>query len=351
MTPATTQFGSSAAILEIGASSPIGYGTRPIQLAIAAGLRNFQDATPTGDDGQPVRASRLPELGDAVPRAERIATLTRWAAADLLKQITVYLPTRIPVFVGLATDAPVSDLEAVRQGLADGSDGLLDSKAVALHVIRAGRIAFLSALPTAIRSFDQGAGELALVVATDTRCTPEIIDGLIRERRILTTQSDGTIPSEGAVVALIASARSATASQHARVYVSTPSFADDSFEILRRSPQVTQGLGRAFRTLREDPVCGALRPFTVIAFESGELFFTRAFTTGYLRNTEIMPEPLQHELIASAVGDTGAAAAGFALVRADWALDRRHVEGEHRVLIYGHADDGKCAAAIAIRRK
>jgi hypothetical protein len=127
-------------------------------------------------------------------------------------------------------------------------------------------------------------------------------------------------------------------------------FAQDDFEVLRQSPVATHGLGHAFRALRAQPIAGRARPATVIAFETGETFFTRAFATGYLRNVQLMPEPLQHELIAANLGDTGAAAAGMALVRADWTMRRLCTQVATRVLIYGHADSGACAATVAIGR-
>jgi hypothetical protein len=108
-------------------------------------------------------------------------------------------------------------------------------------------------------------------------------------------------------------------------------------------------LGHAFRSLREHPVVGAARPRAVIAFESGELCFSRAFVTAYLRNAELMPEPLQHDLIATNLGDVGAAAAGMALVRAAWLMNQQDSGADARVLIYGHADTGRCAATMAIR--
>jgi hypothetical protein len=88
----------------------------------------------------------------------------------------------------------------------------------------------------------------------------------------------------------------------------------------------------------------------VISFDTGELFFTRTFASGYLCNAALMPEPLQHELVVSHVGDTGAAAAGMALVRAESMMNHTDGEPVPRVLIYGHADDGRCAAAMVMRR-
>jgi hypothetical protein len=338
--------GSAAAIIGMGACSPIGHGVRPIQAAMAGGLRNFQEGAFTGDHGEPVRTSRLTDIDEMRPRAERLSFLTRGAVADLLRHSALSPPARIPIFIAAAAGARESELEAIRLAVVEGSNGLLKGDIAHSRTFRDGRIAFLSAMAGAIRSFDDDAAELALVVAADTRCTWDVIEALLRDRRLLTSRDDGTIPGEAAVVALVASTRSAAATEHTRFRFSEPAFASDEFEAIRTAPQATNGLSRAFQSVREQTAHWGGRPQAVMAFESGELFFTRAFATGYLRNVELMPEPLYHELVASNVGDTGAAAAGLALVRSEWLMHRASVPAQRGVLIYGHADDGRCAAAL-----
>jgi hypothetical protein len=338
----------AAAVLAIGASSPIGYGLAPIQAAMAGGLRNFQDGAVTAHNGEPARCSRLSDLDEFAPRADRLAVLVRAAAADLVEQLAFRLPGNMPVYAGVAADTPTADLRTIGRSLNDGSGGVIAVEPAKLVASPDGRIAFLSALAHAVRGFQEGGADVALVVGADTRCTWDALVGVIRARRLLTEQDDGTIPGEAAVVALVASIRSPHAAEHARFVLLDPTFAADDFEALRRSPQAAGGLGEAFRILREQPVAAARRPASIVAFGTGELFFTRAFTTGYLRNAELMPEPLRHELIATNVGDTGAAAAGLALVRADWLMRRDEAADDRRILIYGHADDGRCAAALAI---
>ena len=347
MAAASPPVASASAVLGIGVTTPIGYGVRPTQAAMASGLRNFQDSCFVVGDGTPARTSRLEDVDEAVERAERITLLTRLAIADLLANTSVVIPGSVRTYVGVAHDAPESDLRAISAGLAQGSRGLVKADAATLRTSGGGRIAFLSALGRAIRAFEQEDDELALIVSADTRCTSDAVDSLMRERRLLTSKDDGSIPGEAAIVALVAAPRSESA-RHARFFVGEPAFGDDPFDTLRQSPQATQGLSRAFRSLRERQRAGAVRPAAIVAFETGELFFTRAFTTAYLRNVELMPEPLRHELIAAFVGDTGAAAAGMALVRADW-LMRREDADPQSILIYGHADDGRCAAALAVR--
>jgi hypothetical protein len=341
---------SAAAVLAIGATSPIGYGMRPTQAAMAAGLRNFQDAAHLDIDREPARVSRLPDMNDFAPRAQRIATLTRMAVADLLADaVAAGIPAGIPIFVGVADDDSESDLRVVGDALRDGSEGLIDPESATVFIgYRDGRIAFLSALSKAIDYFNEHSCEHALIVAADTGCTQEAVESRIRERRLLTSRDDGTIPGEAAVVALVASCQSSLAKQHAKFLVCNPAFGVDPFETIRQSPHATHGLGQAFRAIREHPVAGAVRAAAVVGFETGEVFFTRAFQNGYLRNAQLMPEPLQHESIAMNVGDTGCAAAGLALIRADSMLRGNIGEYGSRVLIYGHADSGRCAAAMTI---
>jgi len=340
---------NSAAILGMGASCPVGYGVRPIQAAMASGLRNFQDSVTLTPDGKPARISRMPDLSESVSRAERIAVLTRCAVADFCDNVMVELPHSLPVFVGVGHDSAEPDLAGIRRALGDGSEGLLNAESATTFAGHpGGRIAFLSAMALAIRSFDEGEGELALIVAADTRCTWEAMDALYRERRLLNSEDDGLIPGEAAVVALAARPTSRLAMQHARFLLCSPAFAEDEFQLLRRSPQASRGLGRAFNSLRGHPTAGTTRPDAVISFDTGELFFTRAFATGYLRSAKLMPEPLRHELIAANLGDTGAASAGMALLRADWMMHRKDRASCSRVLVYGHADNGWCSAAMTI---
>jgi 3-oxoacyl-[acyl-carrier-protein] synthase-1 len=270
--------------------------------------------------------------------------------ADLCAGLQVEVPPGVAVFVGCAQDAPESELNTVAAAVSSGSGGMLNPAAAGMFAgYRAGRIAFLSALAKAMRWFDGGSGELALVIAADSRCLPEMVRNMARERRLLNDRDDGTIPGEAAVAMLIATPNSVF-SRHAKLMVARPAFAADDFATLRQSPLATDGLGRAFGALAERPLSGSIRPQSVVAFETGEVFFTRAFQTAYLRNAQLMPEPLQHELIAANLGDTGAAAAGMALVRAAWLMRQEPGNRTPRVLIYGHADDGRCAAAMAIGR-
>jgi hypothetical protein len=338
----------TVAVLGLGACSAIGFGVRPIQAAMAAGLRNFTDAGLIAGK-EPARYSVLPGLADTADRAERITALTRAALADLLSdEQTAGVAGNVSVFIGLAHEAPDSDLDAIGRVLTQQAPGLIDpNQARSLRAYRAGRVAFLTALAKAVQAFDRGDCELGLLIGVDTRCTWSLMEGLIRERRLLTEQDDGSIPAEGAVVALVAPANSRWAAR-ARMLIAGPAFGEDEFEALRQAPQASAGLGNAFQALRQHPLAIESRPQAIVAFETGELFFTRAFATGYLRSPQLMPEPLRHELIASNVGDTGAAAAGMALLRADGMMRRPGAARGQRILIYGHADDGRCAAAMAI---
>jgi 3-oxoacyl-[acyl-carrier-protein] synthase I len=342
----------AVAVIGMGASCPIGHGVRPIQAAMAGGLRNFQEAARPGFDGEPIRISRLPDVDESVAREERIETLARRAVANLFESTSALaIPRDIPIFAGMAHESSESDLAAITRALSEESHGLLDSDCVANPVgYRGGRIAFLSALAMAIRWFESGASEVALVIAADSRCTWGAVDALFRQRRLLSSEDDGTIPGEAAVIALVAAPQSRLAIQQAQFLICDPAFGQDEFATIRCSPQATDGLSCAFRALREHPMIGAVRPTAVVAFETGELCFTRTFSTGYLRNAELMPEPLQHELIATNLGDTGAAAGGMALIRADGMMRQHDGDTSPRILIYGHSDSGRCAAAVAIGR-
>ncbi len=57
---------AAVAIIGMGAISPIGYGARPVQAAMAGRLRNFRSTSVPGWAEDPVRISRLPDVDDSL---------------------------------------------------------------------------------------------------------------------------------------------------------------------------------------------------------------------------------------------------------------------------------------------
>jgi 3-oxoacyl-[acyl-carrier-protein] synthase I len=102
-------------------------------------------------------------------------------------------------------------------------------------------------------------------------------------------------------------------------------------------------LATVFRTLRE---AGAQRVERVIAAHSGEGYFGHSFAHAYLREVEVMPEPLEVELIADCVGDVGAAAGALGLAFARYRMATQPRAPRERALVYSESDAGLLGAAI-----
>jgi 3-oxoacyl-[acyl-carrier-protein] synthase-1 len=102
-------------------------------------------------------------------------------------------------------------------------------------------------------------------------------------------------------------------------------------------------LATIFRAFRER---GSPRVERVIAAHSGEGYFGQSFSHAYLREVEVMPEPLEVELIADCVGDIGAAAGPLGLAFAMYRMATEPRSARERALVYSESDTGEIGAAI-----
>jgi hypothetical protein len=102
-------------------------------------------------------------------------------------------------------------------------------------------------------------------------------------------------------------------------------------------------LATVFRAFRER---GSQRVQRVIAAHSGEGYFGHSFAHAYLREVEVMPEPLDVELISDCVGDVGAAAGILGLAFAMYRMATQPRGARERALVYSESDTGEIGAAI-----
>ena len=335
---------SPMALYALGATCALGYTFRAAQPAMAAGMAAFAEVDMEGNDGERVVCSTLEGLGSVADRSGRIRGLVHYALSDLVASLDGHPLDGLPVILGIDGERRQADLDAFRDGM-DATEGAsLDLRSPVSGVVAQGRLSFLVALSRAHEALTAGRAPAVVVGAADTRCDPDTLAELRRGRRLLNSRDDGTIPGEAAVFALLARVepRSATSP---RLLVHPPSFRRDDPAVLYEAPARASGLAEAFAAQRTAAE-GRRRPMAVVSFETGEGHYTRAFMTAYLRNVELMPEPLEHVTIASTVGDCGAAAGGMALVHADWLLRWPEPRPGDSVLTYGHADDGGAGAVV-----
>lgn len=358
MSPNANRPPDIASAVAWGACGALGFGCRPIQAAMAAGLRLFEESQVRGYRGDTARVSRLPNLEPALSRAERLAFLVHHAFVDLLSTGRG-IPAETLLFIAAPADLNRSELARIRGALVEvwpASRGLGDAQ---VDVSAQGRTAFPAALDRAIPALAAKRCRAALVVGVDSLCSTETVEALMKERRVLCDTRDGTIPGEAAVALLLkAPARPEAATDSGAPLLTGPCFGKDEPGRLFRAPQQAEGLGRALGQLEQHPLLRE-RPQVVVSFDSGELPFTRAFANAYLRHAGMMPEPLRFELVAASLGDTGAAAGGMALLRAlrllqrDAGVSHRKKSGGEALpramrcaLVLGHADSGASAASL-----
>jgi 3-oxoacyl-[acyl-carrier-protein] synthase-1 len=105
---------------------------------------------------------------------------------------------------------------------------------------------------------------------------------------------------------------------------------------------LAEGLTGLFARLREAHL--GWRADVVYSCQPSENFWGREFTMAYLRNPELIPEPLRVEQLCDELGDCGAAMPALQLAFAGHRFSRG--EALARALIYGESDDGALGACL-----
>jgi hypothetical protein len=111
------------------------------------------------------------------------------------------------------------------------------------------------------------------------------------------------------------------------------------------APASAAGLTEVFASLRArwDGRVGE-----VVAAQSTERFWATELSTAYLRNIELMPEPMRVRHLANVLGDCGAAAftLGVSWALSDFDDDRHGREGARSALVVSSSDAGLVGAAL-----
>jgi 3-oxoacyl-[acyl-carrier-protein] synthase-1 len=210
-----------------------------------------------------------------------------------------------------------------------------------------GRASGFAALAAARQLVSLGTYRAVLVGGVDSLCSPEGIEQLIRADRILGPYCEGTIPGEAAVLALVTRSDDPAVNPVLAVQLEHVALRREQQPFTRNEQISSEALTAVFRTFRE---AGATRVNRIIAAHSGEGYFGRSFAHAYLRETEVMPEPLDLEQIADCTGDVGAAASLMGLALGTYLMARDARRGGGRALIYTESDGGETGAAIIAGR-
>lgn len=336
----------SEVVVAMGLCTPLGATAERTMATMRAGISRFVETEVIGADGEPVRASRLVTLPPKLPRTARMIGLARAALAGVRDALESSRAARVGLYLGLpepGLGAPF-DAGVIAEVLREDTGQRLDLVASR----ETGRASFFDAIAAARADLRGGrAGSYALVGAVDSFCDPDSLQrisdaGLPLSRRNL----DGRIVGEAAGFVLLArpGAAESMGPKPLATVLATASGVERA-PFASREPSLSEGLTDVFRQLRKDPIAGRERAGVVMACQPAESFWGTEFMRAYLRNADLMPEPLTVVRACDSVGDAGAGAAPVMLAAAISRLSRPSRRAA-RALVYGCSDGGKLGAMV-----
>ncbi len=327
---------ASVSIVGFAGCSSLGYSLGPTLAAMGAGLSNFTDTGLKSPFDTPVMAASLVDRD--FPRFERLRALVSFGLADLEALLGAVGVPHAPLMIGLPPDLDDDEQTTLRAELANSP--IIQPETAWFPY---GRASAFAALARALDLIEGGAHRLVLVGGIDSLCSYEMVHRLVQFGRVLGPHTEGTIPGEAAVFALLARADDPVAKESTAVVLEAPALHRAPAPFIERDRASGDALATVLATLRER---GSRSVDRVIAAHSGEGYFGRSFAHAYLREVDLMPEPLELELLADLVGDVGAAAGilGLAFATYRMVVDARGSHG--RALVYSESDTGEVGAAI-----
>lgn len=330
----------AVAIAGCACCTSVGYALGPSVAAMAAGISNFEQGDVRGALGTAATVARVAAIEPDLPRGQRMAALTRLAAEDLRPLLSALATDAVPMLVALPADVDGAEVGLVEEAL-DGMAPARRAEPWAYPHGRAGGFAALAAGRKLLQSEDVG---LVVVGGVDSLCARPTLLALAQADRLLGPGTEGTIPGEAAGFVVLARGDQPAAALPTAIALADVTLGRAEVPFLQADRVHAGGLAATFGQLREK---GAARVDRVIAAHSGEGYFARAFSHAYLRQVELMPEPLDLVLTADRVGDVGAAAPLIGIAFATWLMARGGAgAAAPRILLYTESDTGEIGAAI-----
>jgi 3-oxoacyl-[acyl-carrier-protein] synthase-1 len=310
-------------IVGFAGCTSLGYSLGPTLAAMGAGLNNFTDTGVKNPFGTPVMAASL--LDRDLPRIERLRAMTSVALVDLQDLLAAAGIEQAPLMLGVPSDLDDEEEAALRGELARSP---IISRETAWFPY--GRASAFSALAGALSLVERGTHPFVVVGGIDSLCGPLTVHRLVQFGRTLGPHTEGTIPGEAAVCALLARTDSPVADPASTLVLEAVTQHRSAMAFTQRDRVSGDDLATVFRAFRER---GSQRVHRVIAAHSGEGYFGHSFAHAYLREVEVMPEPLEVELIADCVGDVGAAAGTLGLAFAMYRMATQPMSARERALV------------------
>ncbi len=339
-------------IMGLGLACPVGLARASAEAALRAGISRIVEndavAGPTG----PVRAMMLSTLDSDAGRAQRVFALARHALAEALEPHQSLLRQRpVPCFLSLPAPGvgPAVTAEAATRELSQVA--LPSGERLSLVIgpnrcVSTGRAGAFEGLRAALDLLSLGREPYCVVGGIDSKVDPQTLAGLVAGNRLLTkTNPDGILPSEGAGFVLLGTP-AVVARRDSWGRVVANHVAQEAIPFDAEGPKVSPSLGLSavFRALRSHV---QFRVDEVSAGVTGQVYYGREFSHAYLRNAELMPEPLVCRPLADELGDVGAASGAIALVRAVTRLRTfGSTAGVQHVLAYASSESGRVGGCV-----
>jgi 3-oxoacyl-[acyl-carrier-protein] synthase-1 len=326
----------SISIVGFAACTSLGYSLESSLAAMGAGLSNFTNTKVPNEFGHPVVAGPL--VDPDAPRGERLAALVRHGLNDVRALLSPLGVESLPLLIGIPSDLSSDERDLLEMALREAP-----SPIAAVAWFPQGRASTFAALASAMEVVGRQSARFVLVAGVDSLCAPAQVYSLVQAGRVLSPLTEGTIPGEAAAFALIARADDPVVDTATSVRLEAVALQRAVTPFTQAQVVSGDALAAVFRALRRG---GAQRVHRVIAAHSGEGYFGRSFAHAYLREIEVMPEPLTVELIADRLGDVGAAAGILGLAFGVYLMVQDGPDGPRRALAYSESDSGETGAAI-----
>lgn len=322
-------------IVGFAGCTSLGYTMPETLAAMGAGLSNFTDTGLKNAYGTAVTAASLLERD--VPGHERLAMLAGIGLTGVQQLLQTVGVAQAPLMLGVA--ANLDDEEAAALGAEVRRSPAVKPESASYPY---GRASAFVAFAQAAALIARGAHRFIVVGGVDSLCALSNVYGLVQAKRVLGPHTEGTIPGEAAVFALLA--RSDDPAVDPATSVRLEGVAQHRGQPFTKADRVSgNDLAVVFKSLRDR---GSRRVDRVIAAHSGEGYFGRSFSHAYFREVEVMPEPLEVDLIADCVGDVGAAAGPLGLAFGMYRMVTEPHGARGRALVYSESDTGELGAAI-----
>lgn len=333
-----------AHVFATGVGCPLGLTPRAAFAAVAAGVRRFVEIDDIVDAaGEPARGCRLQSLAGDDP-FERALWFARRAVAQAAEALGSATKVPVPVYLAVPPAAKgAGRTQPLVNALSEAMPASVNLQWSDQSLVAEGRASGAIALAAALGALRSA--PLVLVGGLDCLVAGDALRELSRHNRLLGRRNcDGRLPGEAAAFVLLGRPGSLPrASALGRVQAVACS--REPLPFAGESASEAAGLTRVLSTLRGQ---WPDRVDEVVAAQSNERFFATELATAYLRNVELMPEPLRVRSLADVLGDCGASAFPLGLAWALSAFDSRPRWREPlaSALVVSSSDTGAVGGAL-----